>query len=294
MISVVILSYNTRDLTLKCLDFLHKSKDTEFEIIVIDNASSDGSIQAISQKFPQVKLIPNQDNVGFAKGNNQGMIKTKGNIILLLNSDCFVEPDTLAICQKSLAKYDVVGCKLLNSDRSIQPSFGFFPTLSRLFLQMTFIDNLPIVRKYIKAVHVRDLTRYTREQEADWVTGAFTMLKREVFKKTGGIDEKYFMYGEEMEWMYRVKKDGFKIGFIPQATAVHLQGASTKSKTKMFLSEMKGLIYWYSKHNPKWQQIILSWILIFGCLIRIPAWAVWGKWDLAKAYMEILPKLIRQ
>src|SRR3989344_3991171 len=178
---------------------------------------------------------------------------------------------------------DVVGCKLFNSDGSVQPSWGYFPTLRRVFLQMMFIDNLPGVRQFIDAVHVRDVSRYEKAQEVDWVTGAFVLLKKDVFESVGGIDEKYFMYGEEMEWMYRIKKAGFKIWYNPVSLAMHLHGASVKSKAKMFLSEMKGFMYWYKKHNPVWKQIILKWVLIFGCAIRIPAWAVWGKWELVNA-----------
>ncbi len=216
------------------------------------------------------------------------MSQARGKSILLLNSDCFVKPDTLA----TLPDRDVVGCKLLNEDGSVQPSWGFFPTLLRVKLQMLFIDNLPVIRNFVKAIHVRDLSRYESEQEVDWVTGAFVMLKKEVFEMTEGFDPNYFMYGEEMEWMYRIKKAGYKVWYSPAGVATHLKGVSTKSTAKMLLSEMKGLLYWYHKHNSKLERVFLKLLLLMGTVIRIPAWAVWRRWDLVKAYWQVLPELL--
>ncbi len=282
MISVVILSYNTLAITLDCLIFLFKSKGMELEVIVIDNASTDGSAEAIAKKFPQVKLVKNSSNLGFAKANNQGMQMAKGDIFLLLNSDVFVLPDTLATCQKYLDKFAVVGCKLLNADGSIQFSWGYFPTLFRIYLLMSFIDNFPIIKSLVHSIHVRDISQYTQSREVDWVTGAFMMLKNEVFAKTGGIDEKYFMYGEEMEWMYRVNQAGLKVGYIADASATHLGGASTKSQSKMFSSEMKGYFYWFNKHNPHWQIPILKFILVSGLIYKAKTWTILG-WILGKS-----------
>ena len=291
MVSVIVLSYNTKELTLKCLERVLASRDVEIEVIVVDNDSKDGSAEAIEKRFPKVKLIKNKENVGFARGNNQAMKLAKGEKILLLNSDAFVFPDTIAALAKHPA--EVLGCKLLNGDGSIQPSWGYFPTLPRVAMLMSFVDNLPVIRKFVDSIHVRDLSRYEKEQQVDWVTGALVMLKREVWEKAGGIDEKYFMYGEEMEWMYRIKKAGFNVTYFPGARAEHLQGSSTKSKANMFLSEMKGYLYWYKKHNSSFEQLILKILLVKGCVIRIPAWVIRGKIELAKAYAQILPQLIR-
>lgn len=268
MLSVIILSYNTKEITLECLGRLYKSEEVKFETIVIDNNSSDGSAEAIAKNFSQVRLFINKENRGFAVANNQGMTMAKGDKILLLNSDAYVFSDTLAKCYAHSA--DVLGCKLLNRDLSIQASWGYFPSLRRVFLLMTFIDNFPIIRKFIDSIHVRDMSRYDREQKVDWVTGAFVMLKKEVFEKVGGIDEKYFMYGEEMEWMYRIKKAGFEVVYSPIAKAMHLKGVSTKSNAQMLASEMKGYVYWFSKHNSQPEKMVLKCFLILGCLVRIP------------------------
>ncbi len=284
MISVVILSYNTRDLTLKCLECLAKSEEVELETIVIDNASSDGSAEAIAKKFPLVKLVRNKTNVGFAAGNNQGMDMARGYYILLLNSDCFVEPLTITKTLQTLKDFDVTGCKLLNEDRSVQFSYGFFVSLRRALMLMTFIDNFPVIKKFADSIHVRDASRYNQQIEVDWVTGAFVMLKKDAFTKVGGIDEKYFMYGEEMEWMYRMKKAGFKIDFFPGAQATHLQGASTKSIATMFTSEMKGYLYWFKKHRSSFELFLLKIILIKGCLFKAIVWTLVGKPQTGREY----------
>lgn len=268
---------------MECLKRLGNPKDTE--VIVIDNATTDGSVEAIKKQFPKIKLIANNDNNGFARGNNQGMSKAVGEWFLLLNSDAFVEPDCLAKAiefTKRRPDADMFGCKLLNPDRTIQPSWGYFPTLRRLILFMSFIDNLPMIRSFTDAIHVRDISRYT-EQETDWVMGAWVMLKKDVFVKTGGFDTNYFMYGEEMEWMYRAKQAGFKIWYTPEPAAVHLGGASTNGKGKAFASEMKGYLYWWSKHNPIWEQKLLPYILKYGCLWKSWVWGLLGNKEMAEA-----------
>lgn len=271
MVSVIILTYNTRELTLKCLKALFNSTYTDFEVIVVDNASTDNTSKEIKNLFPKVKLISNTKNLGFAKGNNQAMETAKGDWILLLNSDAFVFEDTLTKLMTEIEKnptVSVFGCKLLNRDGTIQQSWGYFPTLRRVIQMMLFIDNLPFLREKIDSIHVRSERRHSFTQEVDWVTGAFVILKKEVFSKVGGIDENYFMYGEEMEWMFRIKKEGFKIAFLHKPECVHLLGASSNSRMKAVVGEMKGWIYWFNKHNMKSQVKILALVVLIGCKLR--------------------------
>ena len=205
-LSVIIVSYNTKELLSDCLRSVFKAQKPAkgLEVIVVDNHSTDGSQMMVRKNFSQVKLIVNRDNRGFAAANNQGMAIARGEWLLLLNSDAFVFPDTLVKMVEftdTNPECDVAGCQLLNQDLTLQQSWGYFPTLSRIILFMSFIDNFPVIRKYFRAIHVRDFSRYTKTTEADWVMGAFVWLKRTVREKTGGLDEKYFMYGEETEWM---------------------------------------------------------------------------------------------
>jgi GT2 family glycosyltransferase len=217
--------------------------------------------------------------MGFGTANNQGMKVAEGEYILLLNSDCFVEMNTIKKMSEP-ENLDVVGCKLLNQDRSIQQSWGYFPSLRRITQMMLFIDNLPIVRDVIDSIHVRSIKRYQQSHEVDWVTGAFMLMKREVYEKTGGFDEKFFMYGEEIEWQYRIKQQGFKIWFWPEATAVHLIGASSHTRAPAVIGEIEGWKYWFNKYHPGWQETALRLIVFIGCLLRIvlkPQWAKFYK-----------------
>lgn len=286
MLSIVIINHGTPEVTRRCLEHLYKSRGVKFETILINNTPED------KIDWSGIKIVKNKKRLGFGANNNQGMKVTSGDKILLLNSDCFVQPDTLAKCYAQ--PFDVVGCRLTTADGKTLPSTGYFPTLRRVAQTMTFTDNLPVVRKFIDTIHIRDVSRLTKTQEVDWVQGAFIMLPRQVYKKVGGFDENFHMYGEEIEWQYRVKKAGFHIWYYPQTSAVHLERMSVKSLGPSFIGEMKGYLYYFKKHRPRWEQILLPWVLLFGCLIRIPAWAMWGKWDLVKAYIQILPRLVSE
>ncbi len=289
VISVIILSYNTRDLTKRCLEAVHRSWGVELEVIVVDNGSTDGSVEMIEEQFDSVKLIKNKDNLGFAKGNNLGMSMANGEKILLLNSDAFIFEDTVAIMssQMDTLQVDLLGCKLLNKDGTLQPSWGYFPNLRRVAQMMVFLDNLPYIRDMIDSIHVRSKKRYLETRPVDWVTGACVMLRKNVYTDTKGIDEKYFMYGEEMEWMYRIKNKGFKVAYSPKCECVHLEGASSKDRTIAITGEMKGWVYWFSKHNPKWQLKPLGVIICTGCLIRQIV-----KRDKAKAYKQAMDEVV--
>ena len=229
--------------------------------------------------FPGARIVNNKKPLGFGANNNQAMKVARGDKILLLNSDCLVQPDTLAVCYST--DFDVVGCKLTNAGGKTSQSTGFFPTLRRVIQLMLFVDNLPVIRKFIDTIHIRDMSRMKSTQRTDWVQGAFMMLKRKVYEKVGGFDENFHMYGEEIEWQYRMKKAGFKIWYFSDVQAVHLERQTVKSLSPAYalIGEMKGYVYFFKLHRPRWEQIVLPWILRLGSLIRIP---------LQKDYVEVL------
>ncbi len=302
-LSVILLSYNTRDITIRCLSNLESAienlkKDTGWsaEVIVVDNGSKDGSVDEIKRRFSWANLIIPGENLGFAKGNNLGMNQAKGELFLLLNSDVYLEEESLSKVVNYFMKntsLDVVGCQLMNPDGTIQPSYGYFPTLPRVAAFMFFVDNLPVIRSDIKSIHVRDRNRYEYDVSPDWITGAFVLIKKEVWEKVGGIDEKYFMYGEEMEWMYRIRKAGYKIGYTPTARAVHLGGASTKDLGKMISGEMQGYVYWFEKHNTQRELKYLRWILICGCAFKFLVWKIFRNNEYSQAHLRAFDLLTK-
>lgn len=260
-LSVIIVSYNAKDYLLNCL----KSIDLNCEIIIVDNASSDKSADEIKKTFPYVKIIENKENLGFAAANNQGIKESKGRYILLLNPDTKILDSAL---QKMISWMDfhpkaaVSTCQLLNEDGSIQPTGGFFPTLPRLFAWQIFLDDLLLLKSY----HLKKIF-YSKEKELDWITGAFFLFRREVVNKAGLFDENFFMYAEDLEYCYRIKKSGFKIFFTPQTSIIHY-GFKSGSKERALISEYESLKYFYSKHYPPYKTLLARLILKFGALLR--------------------------
>jgi GT2 family glycosyltransferase len=268
-VSIIILSFNTKELLKKCLESLN---NLVAEIIVVDNGSSDGSVKMIEsvisnqqsvaskKKEPNpnhqspitICLIKNKRNLGYGAGNNQGMKIAKGEYFLLLNSDTIVKNNAPLKMAQFLDKHPevgVLGCKLLNHDGSPQPSVGPFPNLGASFI-MLFAEHW-----------LGDLVRHSfpKTTEVDWVMGAALMVRREVFEKVGPMDEGLFMYMDEVEWCYRIKKAGYKIMFYPGAEIIHLFGGSSKTgRRDPILNIYRGLIYFYKKHYPAWQLPILK------------------------------------
>lgn len=297
--SVVVLSFNTRKITAECLGRLEsarkvaESKGISVEIIVVDNNSSDGSKEMILKYYPQVKLIASKTNIGFTGGNNLGMEKSSGDYILLLNSDAFVKKDTIVNCLSYLRTNDqcaLLGCKLLNKDGSLQPSAGYLPTpvntLSWL-LGLNIVDKLPIIWRIVPSVHPKNKNFFKKDHKVGWVMGAFMFMRREVYKKTKGFDEKIFMYMEEVEWCKRILEAGFGIWYVPNFSITHLGGASSSYDLKKpLLAEMQTLPYYFSKHYPSWR-ILISKLIKVGMLVRWVVFSLLGKKHKANIYKEI-------
>ncbi len=263
-LSIVIVSFNTKNLLSQCLQSINDQKlSINYEIIIVDNASTDGSVEMVRKlikKKKLIKLIENKKNLGFAKANNQGIKMAKGEYIFLLNSDTVLKNNSLLKLvefAKSRPQAGVVGPRLLNKDGSKQPSTAPFFTLPKVFLWLTTGDRF-LYSSPPKACQV------------DWVMGAAILVKKKAIKKAGLLDEKFFMYMEEVEWCYRMKKTGWQIWFTPEAEIFHLvRGSSPEGKQKAVLGIYQGLIYFYEKHFASWQLIVLKFLL------RTKAIGVW-------------------
>lgn len=276
-LSIIIVNYKTPHLLKICLQKLQFSLEysglfNDSETIVIDNATDPKEIDPVRNLFSWVKITCNNNNIGFAAANNQGIKLSRGKYILLLNTDAEVAENTTGKLLEILEKEPlaaVAGCKLINKDGSIQPSIGYFPTLIKAFLWMSFLDDIPILTALIKPYHADNIKYYSSYHEVDWVSGACFILKKEAILQAGLIDENIFMYGEEVEWCYRIKNKGFKVIYTPQTSVLHLKGGSGKGKISGIAEEFSGLIYFYKKHYPVWQGILLRILLITGALLRM-------------------------
>ena len=279
-LSVVILSFNTKELLGNCLTSIDKNTSgVDFEVIVVDNASADGSSAMVKKQFPKVKLIENKDNLGFTKGNNQGIKKASGRYILLLNSDTLLKDNSLEKMVEFMndhPKVGAIGPKLLNADGTPQASAGRFPDLS-VVLIMLFKEHFggsQLVR-----------TSYNNLKEVDWVMGAALLLRREVLSKTGLLDEKIFMYYDEVEWCYRLKKAGFKIYFYPEAKIIHLwQGSSQTGRKGPILANYQSLVYFYRKHKSPLEFFLLRILLKLKAIIALMMGYLTGNTYLKETY----------
>ena len=254
-LSVIIVSFNTKDILRDCLKSL--TLNTQYKIlntetIVVDNGSADGSVEMVEKEFPNVRLIKNKKNLGFARANNQGIKIARGEYVLLLNSDTKIVDNALVKMvkfAKSDKKIGIVGPKLLNPDSTPQPSTAPFYTLPVTLISLFGGDRF--LRQSYKDI-----------RKVDWVSGACFLIKREVVENIGLLDEKFFMYVEEMEFCFRAQKAGYQVYFYPQAEVIHqVRGSSSVGKQRAILGIYQGLIYFYQKHFASWQLYMLKFLL---------------------------------
>jgi len=266
-ISLIILSWNTKNLLRNCLKSVisqSKLSLSEMEIIVVDNASTDGSQEMVSKEFPEVKLIKNKQNLGYAKGNNLGVRAASADFLMILNSDTLIKPgsiEKLIDFLEASPGLSIVGPRLLNSDGTPQANCGRFPDL--------WVSAVMLFKEHFGGSR---LVRYSPSVsgEVDWLMGAAFLARKKVFEKIGGFDEKIFMYMEEVEWFYRAKQAGFKAYFLKEAEIVHLgRGSSTTGRKEPILNIYKGLIYFFRKHKS------LPELIILRVMLKLKAGMAW-------------------
>jgi len=263
-LSVIIVNWNTKDLLLQCLESLYQgAKGIEKEIFVVDNSSSDGSGTAVREGFPEINLIENQSNLGFAKATNQGMNRSNGEYLLLLNPDTQVKDEAI---ERMLSFMDAhseagaVGAQLLNVDGSKQNSIANFPSLAtellnKSFLRWLFPEKFPGKE-----------TDYPGPVEVDSVIGACMLVRREAVEQVGLLDEEYFLFLEETDWCYRMKEAGWKIYHNPHAEILHFQGKSAEAeKGKARIEYYRSRYHYFRKNRGSFQ----SSILFMGLIIKL-------------------------
>jgi GT2 family glycosyltransferase len=226
-LSIIVVNWNTCNFLCQCLKSIYQeTKNINFEIFVVDNASRDESAKTVRVEFPQVKLIANQENRGFATANNQAIKQASGEYILLLNPDTIILNNAIGKCLnffKNRPKIGILGCKLLNSDKTWQPSCRTFPTLLSQVVILLKIHNFfpSLIKKYLMLE-----MNPQKMQEVDQVMGAFFLIKNEVIKKIGLLDEKYWIWFEEVDFCKKAKSAGYKILYWPDASIIHYKAKS--------------------------------------------------------------------
>lgn len=263
-LSIIILSYNTKDLTLACLravvsEYKKELEKKELEVIVVDNNSSDNSVESIKGYISGIKcsesiaLILSKENLGFGKGNNLGVKSAKGKYILFLNSDTEVlDKGFLSVVDflDKNANVAILGGKLENSDGSVQKSCGKFYNLFNLLLMLLGFERLGFLKSSPKKI-----------QKVDWISGACMMVRSDVFKRLDGFDEKLFMYVEDMEICFRAKELGFSTYFYPNLTLKH-KSLGSSNKAFAIINIYRGILHFYSRHKTYLEYVIAKTLLV--------------------------------
>ncbi|MCS6859670.1 MAG: glycosyltransferase family 2 protein [Abditibacteriales bacterium] len=271
-LSVCIVTWNARDDLRRCLQSLFAVKrNITYEVIVVDNASTDGSAQMVTDAFPQTRLIVNPTNIGFARANNQAIREAGGKYILLLNPDTIVHGDALERLVAWMEQHPdagAVGPRLLNSDGSLQFSCRAFPTLGAGFFRQTPLGALFPRNRFVRQYLMTDWD-HTVEREVDWLSGAALMVRREVLESVGLLDEGFYMYCEDVDWCYRMHQHGWKVYYVPHAVITHaIGGSSNQCQARMIVERHKSMWRYYLKHNCRGASALLLPVVFLGLAAR--------------------------
>ena len=277
-LSIIIVNYNAGHYLENCLKSVYaETKQIPFDIWIVDNNSKDASVSMIRSNFPLVNLVENKENTGFARANNDAISKCAGDYILLLNPDTLIMENAIEKMVKFMdenPQTGIAGCKVLNEDGTLQlacrrsipaPGVAFFRLtgLSRLF------PNSKGMAKY-------NLTYLNPDEanEVDAVSGAFLMIRRQVVDKIGKLDERFFMYGEELDWCLRTKKAGWKVMYYPDAEIIHYKGECSKSNCRKAAFEFYRSMYlFHKKHFADNYNPIVNIIIYAGIFLKaVSSW----------------------
>jgi GT2 family glycosyltransferase len=234
VLTTVVVSYNTRELTLEALRRLQAATASiKGEVVLIDNASGDGSPAAVRNAFPDVKLIENSENVGFARAVNQGLREATGEFVLLLNPDCRVDAQsvvTMIDYLRTNTAVGVVGPMITHPEGRLKVlSAGYFPDARRLAAHYFGLTHLSLFGRSVRGLNLRMGRDSVEPREVDWVSGACLLAGRDLFEALGGLSERWFMYAEDMDFCGRVLDRGLRVVHLPSAHACHEVGASSES-----------------------------------------------------------------
>lgn len=278
-VSIIIVNWNTRDILRDCLRSVYEqTRDISFEVIVIDNASNDGSAEMVKREFPQVRPIENTENRGFAAANNQGMKIAGGQYVLLLNPDTIVLDRAI---EKTVTFADlrpdvgILSCSVLNEDGSFQDTCFTFPSITNFVLSALGLPKLWPTNRFFGRVRMSWFD-WKHEQDVDVVVGCFMLVRRAAIDRVGLMDEGYFMYAEETDWCYRFQKAGWRIVYAPVGKICHLGGRSTKLlPERMFLQLQGSILQFIHKHRSKPVYILSCLLTSLHFALRLPVlgWA---------------------
>ncbi|MFH1061306.1 MAG: glycosyltransferase family 2 protein [Candidatus Omnitrophota bacterium] len=273
LLSIIIVNYNTGKFLLDCVKSIYSGHELSgFEIIIIDNASSDDSLIQLKKEYPHILLVNNKENLGFGKAVNQGIKIANNKFILLLNPDTIISSgcfDKMIAFLRNNPKAGACGPAIYNSDKNLQMSCHHFPGLLDIVFDKTHLNKIfsknPLFGRYQMSYWAHDTLR-----EVDWLTGACFMIRAELFRAVNGFDPGFFMFSEDIDLCLRIKQKGFKCFYLPQATIIHYQsGSSDVIKNKSPVIAWESLILFWQKHHNPFSLLCLKIILTWDAWLKI-------------------------
>ncbi|MFQ3632230.1 glycosyltransferase family 2 protein [Roseiflexus sp.] len=251
-LSIVIVNWNARDVLRDCLASIPAAAGSlACETIVVDNASSDGSVEMVRTAFPHVHLIALPENMGFARANNIGFARAQGRYFLLLNPDTWLPPgalDSMAALMDRMPDVGILGPRLVNADGTLQPSCRFFPTLTNMILDCWGISQLAPRNRTLARFKMTDWA-HDEARDVDQPSGACLMVRREAWNDAGPLDERFFMYFEEVDFCWRVRQAGWRIRFTPAPQITHYGGQSSLQNLDARIAQRyASLVLFFRKH----------------------------------------------
>ena len=275
-ISIVIVSWNTCDLISDCIKSIFAvTKGVAFEIIVVDNASSDNTVTSLRKQYPQITVIAQNTNDGFSKANNVGIKASHGRNVLLLNPDTFLKEDAISMMSKFLddnSAYGAVGCRLLNRDGSIQYQCArTYPTAWNQFCFLSMLEKLFPKNRLFASVELK-YWDHRESRDIDCISGACICSTKRVLSDLNGFDENIFMYTEDVDLCYRIRMAGLRIRYLADSSIFHYHGASSIKQTLNYFSLLKqkdSQIYFLKKHKGLMTACTYRVAVFVGALIRI-------------------------
>ncbi len=272
-LSIIIVSWNTCDLTLACVKSImrHRGADARVQVIVVDNASEDGSPEALRELGEEVELIESRENLGFGRANNIGLNYVRGRLVLFLNSDTEITEGYVPSLLNEFAVHPevaVFGCKILGKDNLPQHSVRGLPSLRAYLYSDTFFGALGLFRATYERYRRKDFN-FDKWQPVDMVMGAALAVRKDVLDEVGGFDPQFFMYYEEVDLCCRIRKSGHRIAYSPVPFIYHIGGASSKkNKARMMFVKRQSMFKYFRKHKPLFMvnifQIIFKPLFLLG------------------------------
>ncbi len=271
-LSIVIVSYNVGNYLKNCLESVNKTaQNLKPEIIVVDNNSTDNSLEILEREFPQVRVIKNSKNYGFAKGANRGMKQAQGEFVLLLNPDTIVYECAVTSMLEYMENHPetgIVGPQLLDPDQSLQHSCRSFPTWSVYFSNRQSLLNRFFPSNKWSNKYLLKQIDHKQIQEVDWISGCCLLLRKKMLEEIDYLDEDFFMYIEDVDIARRAKAKNWKVVYFPSAKLVHFKSKSVlQNRTRMVVEHHKSMYQYYLKHFPK--NFVVRTLVLWGIFLRL-------------------------